>query len=74
MRGRILAGDFGMVTLIITLSNLAAGVLADAVGVRPTIAVFASFGAVATAVYLPATRGVRRRLEEEPMPERVSSK
>ena len=41
MRGRILAGDFGIVTLIITLSNLAAGVLADVIGARPAIAVFA---------------------------------
>ena len=68
VRGRILAGDFGMVTLIITLSNVAAGVLADAVGVRPTIALFAALDIAAAAVYLVATRPVRERLLREAEP------
>lgn len=62
IRGRILAGDFGMVTLIITVSNLAAGVLAGAVGARPAIAVFALLGIGAAGLYLFATRGVRAGL------------
>ena len=62
MRGRILAGDFGMVTLIITLSNIVAGVLADTVGVRPTIALFAAIDIAAAVGYLVATRQVRERL------------
>jgi MFS family permease len=65
VRGRILAGDFGMVTLIITLSNIAAGVLADAMGVRPTIALFALLDIAAAATYLVATRPVRARLMRE---------
>jgi MFS family permease len=65
VRGRILAGDFGMVTLIITLSNLMAGLLADAVGPRPTTAVFALLCIAAAAGYLVVTRPVRLRLERE---------
>ncbi|MEK7423488.1 MAG: MFS transporter [Actinomycetota bacterium] len=59
IRGRILAGDFGIVMLIITVSNLAAGVLADATGARVAIAVFAGLGLVAGTAYLVLTRGVR---------------
>ncbi len=57
--GRILAGDFGMVTLIITVSNLAAGTLADAVGARWAIAVFAVLSLLAGATYLLLTSGLR---------------
>jgi len=66
IRGRILAGDFGMATLIITISNLSAGALASAIGVRPTIATFAVIGLAAGAGYLIATRGLRARLADEP--------
>lgn len=62
IRGRIIAGDFGIVTLIITLSNLAAGGLAGVVGARWAIAVFAIIGLVAGAAYLVVTRGLRAGL------------
>ncbi|MEY4231503.1 MAG: hypothetical protein RLZZ362_2352, partial [Actinomycetota bacterium] len=65
IRGRILAGDFGIVTLIITLSNLGAGALADSVGARTAIAVFACLSLLAGAAYLWFTRGVRDRLAAE---------
>ncbi|MGE3589264.1 MAG: MFS transporter [Ilumatobacteraceae bacterium] len=65
VRGRILAGDFGMVTLIITVSNLVAGVLADVIGVRAAIAVFATLALAAGATYLALTRPVRRLLDIE---------
>jgi MFS family permease len=65
VRGRILAGDFGIVTLIITVSNLVAGTLADVLGVRPTIALFAVLGIAASLTYQVATRPVRHRLERE---------
>jgi MFS family permease len=65
VRGRILAGDFGIVTLIITVSNLVAGVLADAAGARPTIATFAIVGLIAGTTYLILTGPVRRRLLAE---------
>jgi MFS family permease len=65
IRGRILAGDFGIVTLIITLSNLGAGALADSVGARTAIAVFACLSLLAGSAYLWFTRGVRDRLAAE---------
>jgi MFS family permease len=65
IRGRILAGDFGIVTLIITVSNLAAGLLAGVTGARVAIAVFACLGLVAGAAYLVFTRGVREALAAE---------
>ncbi len=60
--GRILAGDFAIVTLIITLSNLAAGGLAGVTNVRVAIAVFALLGVVSGVAYVVLTRGVRSRL------------
>jgi len=65
IRGRILAGDFGMATLIITISNLCAGALAGAIGVRATIAAFAVIGLIGGTSYLLATRGLRARLGDE---------
>ena len=65
VRGRILAGDFGIVTLIITLSNLAAGALAGVVGARVAIATFATLGLAAATAYLVLTRPVRARLALE---------
>lgn len=65
IRGRIIAGDFGIVTLIITLSSLAAGVLADLIGVRATIAAFAGLAIVGSLTYQVATRSVRERLAAE---------
>jgi MFS family permease len=65
VRGRILAGDFGIVTLIITVSNLLAGTLADTIGARPTVAVFAVLGITASVAYQFATRPIRARLERE---------
>ena len=65
VRGRILAGDFGIVTLIITVSNLVAGALADVLGARPTVAIFAVLGIVASLAYQVATRPIRNRLELE---------
>lgn len=65
IRGRILAGDFGIVTLIITLSNLAAGALAGVVGARVAIAVFAVLAIVGSIAYVVLTRPVRMRLALE---------
>jgi MFS family permease len=65
VRGRIIAGDFGIVTLIITISNLAAGGLAALTGVRIAIATFAAIGLVAGLLYLALTRTVRADLGRE---------
>ena len=63
IRGRILAGDVGFTMLVITLSNIAAGVLAGIAGPRIAIAVFATMGLAAGALYLTLTRPIRRRLD-----------
>ncbi len=65
IRGRILAGDFGMVTLIITISNLAAGGLAEVTGARVAIATFATIGLAAGLLYLALTRTLRAELTRE---------
>ena len=62
VRGRILAGDFALVTLVIAVSNLAAGALADVIGARPTIAIFAVLTLIASSIYLNATRRIRAQL------------
>lgn len=65
IRGRILAGDFGIVTLIITLSNLAAGALAGWIGARIAIAIFATLTIAVATMYLVLTRSVRLPLADE---------
>ncbi len=65
IRGRLLAGDFGMVTLIITLSNVAAGLLAGAAGPRLAIGVFGAIAIGAGFTYVVVTRPVRAALAAE---------
>ena len=65
VRGRVLAGDFAIVTFMLSLSSAASGLLADAVGVRVTIAVFAVTAAFASVSYLVLTKPIRERLRTE---------
>ena len=65
VRGRIIAADFAFVTLILSLTTAGAGALANQVGPRPTIAVYASLGVAAGTAYLALTRRLRRRLRAE---------
>ena len=62
LRGRIIAGDFALVTLMLGVTSTLAGVVSDAIGVRPTVTVFSVLAATASVVYLTATRGLRQRL------------
>ena len=62
IRGRVMAGDYALATLIISISNLAAGRLADSVGVRRAIATFAVLNLLGAIGYLVATRRLRRAL------------
>ena len=62
----ILAGDFGIVTFIITLSNLAAGGLAGWLGSRVAIAIFATLTIAVATLYLVLTRSVRLPLAASP--------
>ena len=65
MRGRVLAGDFALITLSLGLSSLLAGVVSEYFGARGTIAVFALLAVLASLIYLFATRTVRKNLSEE---------
>ncbi|MFM8902464.1 MAG: hypothetical protein ACKOGG_03690, partial [Actinomycetota bacterium] len=62
MRGRVLAGDFALITLSLGLSSLVAGVVSEALGARATIAVFALIAVCASVIYLLATRPARQSL------------
>ncbi len=62
MRGRVLAGDFALITLSLGLSSLLAGVVSEYIGARGTIAVFAVLAIFASLIYIFATRGVRASL------------
>ncbi len=62
VRGRIMAGDFALATLIISLSNLTAGTLADSTSVRTAIAAFAVLNLCGALAYLTITRRLRTRL------------
>jgi len=62
IRGRILAGDFALVTLVLSVTSAAAGALSEATGVRTAISVFAAAAAVASLVYVTSTRSLRKRL------------
>jgi predicted MFS family arabinose efflux permease len=63
MRGRVLAGDFALITLSLGLSSLLAGVVSEYIGARGTIAVFAVIAICASIIYLLATRNVRANLK-----------
>lgn len=62
MRGRVLAGDFALITLSLAVSSVAAGLVSEQVGARTTVAIFGALAAVASLAYLALTRNVRARL------------
>ncbi|MEK0414617.1 MAG: hypothetical protein RL352_14 [Actinomycetota bacterium] len=63
MRGRVLAGDFALITLSLALSSVAAGVVSEQVGARATVAIFGAIAAASSTVYLLLTRNVRAKLQ-----------
>ena len=65
MRGRILAGDFALVTLILAITSALAGVASEALGVRWAITVFAAAAGLAGSVYLVLTQRLRHTLQAE---------
>lgn len=65
MRGRILAGDFALVTLILAITSALAGVTSQALGVRWAITVFAAAAGLAGSAYLVLTQRLRRTLQAE---------
>ncbi|MEQ1873090.1 MAG: MFS transporter [Ilumatobacteraceae bacterium] len=67
IRGRVMAGDFAIVTLTLSITAMAAGLLSEAAGVRLTITVFAGAAAIAGCAYLWLTRNVISNIEAEAM-------
>ena len=65
IRGRVMAGDFAIVTLVISITSLLAGWLSEAVGAQWTITVSACAAGLAGAIYLVVTTPVARQLEAE---------
>ncbi|MFM8626283.1 MAG: MFS transporter [Actinomycetota bacterium] len=68
LRGRIIAGDFALVTLMLGVTSALAGAVSEAIGVRPTVVVFSAMAATASCTYLAATSRLRRRLRTEQRP------
>ncbi|MBI4883828.1 MAG: MFS transporter [Actinobacteria bacterium] len=58
IRGRVMAGDYAILTLTLSVTAMAAGLLAELAGVRWTITAFAGAAAFAGFAYLLLTRGV----------------
>ena len=59
MRGRVLAGDFALITLTLALSSVAAGIVSEQIGARGTVAVFGAIAAGSSLVYLSLTSRLR---------------
>ncbi len=65
IRGRVMAGDYAILTLTLSISAMLAGLLSEVAGVRWTISVFAAIAAVAGFAYLVLTRNVAASLDVE---------
>lgn len=68
LRGRIIAGDFALVTLMLGVTSALAGAVSESIGVRETVVVFSAMAAAASCTYLAATSRLRRRLRSEQQP------
>jgi len=62
IRGRILAGDFALVTLMLSLTSALAGLVSEFFGVRQAISGFACAAAIASVIYIRATKRLRTQL------------
>jgi MFS family permease len=66
IRGRILAGDFALVTLMLSLTSALAGLVSEFFGVRQAISGFAFAAAIASVIYIRATQRLRTQLQLQP--------
>jgi MFS family permease len=66
IRGRILAGDFALVTLMLSLTSALAGLVSELYGVRQAISGFACAAAIASVIYIRATKRLRTQLLLQP--------
>lgn len=65
VRGRVLAGDFALVSLTIASTSVVAGAVSQAIGVRGAMVIFAGIAAVASSVYVIVSGPLRRSLRSE---------
>ena len=65
IRGRVMAGDFAILTLTLSITALLAGLLSEAVGVRWTLTTFGGVAFCTGCAYLVLTRNVVARIEAE---------
>ena len=65
IRGRVMAGDFAILTLTLSVSAMCAGLLSEAVGVRWTITTFAGVAFFTGCAYLVLTRNVVTDVKQE---------
>jgi MFS family permease len=66
IRGRILAGDFALVTLMLSFTSALAGLVSELFGVRQAISGFACAAAIASVIYIRATQRLRTQLQLQP--------
>ena len=66
IRGRILAGDFALVTLMLSVTSALAGLVSEFFGVRQAISGFAFAAAIASVIYIRATQRLRTQLQQQP--------
>jgi MFS family permease len=66
IRGRILAGDFALVTLMLSVTSALAGLVSEFFGVRQAISGFACAAAIASVIYIRATQRLRTQLQLQP--------
>jgi MFS family permease len=65
IRGRVLAGDFALVTLVLSVSGLLAGAISQSTGnLRATMLAFSCVSAASAVVNLFLTRRLRRELRD----------
>jgi predicted MFS family arabinose efflux permease len=69
MRGRIMAADFALATLSMTVSYSLAGVMESFIGVSGVLAMFGAFGVLWGLFYLRLTRSLRAELDAGPVPD-----
>jgi len=65
IRGRVMAGDYAILTLTLSVSAMCAGLLSEVVGVRWTITTFAAVAFFTGCAYLVLTRNVVSSIDAE---------
>ena len=69
LRGRVLAGDMAVVTLMLGISSVIAGILSEFFAVRTAMAMMGIVVAIAATLNMTLTAPIRRRLRNELQPQ-----